>query len=518
MPGVFLTGALNPKSNTKIDWVPGVKFTKKLNAGRVFLFNNCTDITLRANNGIVDGADLPGTTAFTHTISFLGAKRVTVEGLNVINASGGTGKDCYYLGLGTANAKCEDILLVGGSATYALRNNISVVGAVRTIIRNMEIAFATGAPGAGIDVEANFYGYVDGVLVDNCHIHSNANAGVLQVFGSNTRIKGGRIHDNGTYGVATASGGTQFDEAVYRPNIDIIAVTGSDNAAGVILVGDRTNLPVGMVLNIQLRNGATAPSEISTGYWVISRHVGTHGIVLGASIDFSEVTTFSAGFTGTLTSDPATSDVRIRAIADGQSDGFDIEGAEIYNNGTQGLFLAGSGSHYIYGCKIYDNGSNQVQISYTRSVTMLYNELYQTGASSNNNSGVSFATGSGILLIAHNNIHDIRGKAINGASWTDVDIDQNTIDNCGKYEDSSGKAGINLEALKGFKVTNNRVMQDLDNTTTLFGIYLSNTAINGLVSGNNCTNAGTTNANSIYSTSPSNTVTNNIQRDGTLRP
>lgn len=517
VPGTILTGKVSPKSNSRIAICSGCTLKKKLNGLNVISIEEAENITLVGNAASVVGDDAEGTTLFSSTIVVTGSKRITFQDLHVDgSAAGAAGKDCYYIGVGVGGVPCEDILIVGGSAKNAKRNNISVVGGLRTVLRNMEISGATGAPGAGVDVEANFYDDVDQTLIENCHIHHNEHAGVVQVFGTNTKIKGGSIHDNGAYGVGIGSGGTEFDDGVYRPNVDIFGVTGADNATGVILVGDRTNLPVGMVVNFQLKNGATKPAELSASYFIVSRHVGSNGIVLGQSVDYMEITSFATGFTGTQDEDPAVSDVGLRAFADGQSDGIELDGVTIHRNGSQGISIAGSGGLYAHDCKVYDNGSNQVQTAYTRNVRVIGNEIYQTGASSANYSGISFGTGSGVMEITGNNIHDTRGKGINGAAWTGAAVDGNTINNCGAFEPSSGKAAINLESIKGFSLTNNRVTQAVGNTATLYGIFLPSTATNGTITGNDCTGAGTTNANSLVISSGTNTVSNNKRRDGTV--
>lgn len=517
VPGTILTGQVKPKTGSRIDWLPGVTLSKKINGIRVLSFESVTNIVMNANNGSALGDDVVGTTVGSHTVQYIGAKRITVSDLHVNGASAlGGGKDGHYIGVDGAGFPSEDITILRGSAKNAKRNNVSVAGGLRTILRNAEFSGATGAPGAGVDVEANFYDDVDQTLIENCHIHHNQNGGVVQVFGANTKIVGGSIHDNGSYGAGTGSGGTQFNDGVYRPNVDILGVTGTDNANGVVFVGDRTGLPIGMVMNFNLKNGATKPAELSASYFIVSRHVGSNGIVLGQAVDFMEITSFSSGFTGTLDGDPAVSDVRIQALADGQSNGLELDGVTIYNNGAQGIFMAGAGGLYAHDCTVYDNGSNQVQTAYTRNVRVIGNEIYQTGASSANYSGISFGTGSGVMEITGNNIHDTRGKGVNGSSWTGADIDNNIVDNCGKYEASSGKAGINLESIKGFSVTGNRVMQDGDNTTTLFGILATGTATDGTITDNDCTGAGTTNANSLVISSGTNTVSNNKRRDGTV--
>lgn len=520
VPGVFQTGTTHLYSGTTVQFVAGVRLNKKLNGVRILTSTNTNGIIVHGNGVELDGSDLPGTTGYSHTVVLLGAKNITLEDVNIIGASSGHdsahGKDGIYLGYGPGDIACENVTINRGKVHYAKRNGISVTAAFNTVLRGVDIAHTTGSPGSGIDIESNGYDAVDGTLVEDCHLHHNENAGLLSIFGVNSVVRGGSVHDNGVYGVACATGGIQFKDGVYRPNIDVIGITGADNATGVITVGDRSGLPVGMVVNIQTLNGATAPAEISTGYRIVSRHEGSDGVVLGSAVGTNEITSFAIGFTGTMNADPALSDIRFRAQADGQSDGFEVDNVAIYNNGAQGVFLGGSGRHHVHDNRIYDNGGNQIQAQYTRDSRIFNNEIYQTNASSNNNSGISFATGSGTLEIYGNNIHDIRGKGINGSNWTGAEIDGNTVNNCAEYEGSSGKAGINLESIKGFSVTNNRVTQSVNNVTTRFGIRLPSTATNGTITGNDCTGAGTSNADSISVSSGTNIVANNKRRDGTV--
>ena len=520
VPGNYVTGQLNPKSNTVIEFTPGVTLTKKLNGTRVLMFENVQDVTLNARDGTVVGTDLPGTTVYSSTVQYRAAKRITINDLHVLDSSaGGGGKDGHAITVGTGNVPCEDIHINGGSAKYCKRLGGAVTGGLRTRINGVELAYNTGAPGAGFDVEANGYGVVDDTIFSNCHIHHNENAGIVQSFGTNTTIIGGSSHHNGTFGVGGGSGGIQFQDGVYRPYIDLVGVAGFDNATGVITIGGNVaNLPVGMVVMFNMLSGATKPAEFVGSYKIVSRHVGSNGIVLGDAVDYKEVTSFAAGFTGVLDGDPAIATARLYVFADGQSDGLRVENVKIYNNGQDGIVFGGSGNGTATGCEVYDNNGSQIVTAYARGAVITNNDVYQTPAVSANRIGIAATVGSGTLDISGNRISNMRGKGISASRWTGGSVSGNTVTNCGAYEPSSGKAGIAVEEIKGASVVGNRVTQDAGNTTTLFGIYMPSTATGGTVTDNDCTGAGTTNVNSISVSSGTNTVSNNKRRDGTLVP
>lgn len=520
IPGNYVTGQLKPKSNTVIEFTAGVTLTKKLNGVRVMYFDRVQDITLNARNGFAVGDDLPGTTAFSSTMQYEAAKRITINDLNVVgSAAGGGGKDGHYIGLGPASTPCEDIHINGGSSNYCKRLGGAVTGGLRTRVNGVELAYNTGAPGAGFDVEANMFGVVDDTIFTSCHVHHNENAGIVQSFGTNTQVIGGSSHDNGAFGVGAGSGGIQFNDGVYRPYIDIVGVAGADNSTGVITIGGNvSNLPVGMIILFNMLSGATKPAEFTDSYMIVSRHVGTNGIVLAQAVDYKEVTSFATGFTGVLDGDPAIATARLLVFADGQSNGLRVQDVKIFNNGGQGIILGGSGNGTATGCEVYDNGATQIIAAYARGASITNNDVYQTAATSNNSIGIAATTGSGVLDMSNNRVRNTRGKGTLVSRWTGASAGSNTVTNCGAYEPSSAKAGMSFEEIKGHIAIGNRVTQDVGNTTTLFGLYMPSTATNGTVTDNDCTGAGTTNANSLVISSGTNTQARNKQRDGTTRP
>lgn len=501
--GRFHVNRLRPRNGTTIILHGGVTLAKAPNTAGVLYMQDCEGVRILGNGAKVDGNDYQPTTAKGHTIYANGTTDCTLSGLIVDGAT--EGKDCLYVGLG---AKPNERLRISDCRfLHARRNGISVVAGFDTLIEDCEAAYALGAPGAGIDIEANRYGHVSGTTVRRVRAHHNGGAGILSIFGVGTRVENCHSHDNGTYGFAASSGGYQFAEGVYRPNVDVIGVSGFDTATGVIFVGAQP--PVGTPVNFWLLNGATKPAEYTQSYYMVSRHVGTDGIILARSVRNNEITSFANPVSGVMHADPAQSNIRLRAFVEGQSDRLEVIGGRYCNNATQGIFVGGAGRFRVQGSEVSDNGGNQVQVSYTRD-----GELDRLQVSGGPRMGISATSGGGKLVISNCNVERTAWRGIAVSEWTGAELDRNSVYDCGAYDPSSAKAGIHASAILRPTVTRNRVSQPAANTTTLFGIYAEGTAINGTFTGNDLTGGGTTPANALRVMSPTCTVSGNIGRDG----
>ena len=501
--GRFHVNRLRPRNGTTIAMHGGVTLAKAPNTAGVLYMHDCEGVRIIGNGAKVDGNDYVITSAKGHTLYALGTVDCTLSGLVVDGAS--DLKDGLYIGLG---AKPNERLRVTDSKFMrARRNGISVVAGFDTLIEDCETAYATGAPGAGVDIEANNYYHVSNTHCVRVHAHHNAKAGLLSVFGTGSVFEDCESHDNGAYGLGAGSGGYQFAETVYRPNVDMIGVTGFDMATGTVFVAAQP--PVGTPVNFSVRNGAQRPPELSGSYYVVSRHVGSNGIILGKSVRHSEVTALSLPGAGVMSADPYESDIRLQAFVKGQSDGLVVKGGRYHANGTQGLFVSGAGKLRFSDADVFDNGSNQVQISYTRDA-----DVERLRISGGNHMGIAASSGGGRLRIADCDIQKTGWRAISVAEWTGAEIDRNSTDDCGATESSSAKASIHVAACLRPSVTRNRVTQSTANTTTLFGIYAEGTATNGTFTGNDMTGAGTTAVNALRVMSPTCTVSGNIGRDG----
>lgn len=508
----YTIGRIDIPAGTRIHMHEGVSFRKRHNAAGLFRVNNAAGVRLHANGAKFYGEDFAGSTAFSHTIAFLGAVDCKAFGLHVDGASGGgAGKDCIYIGAGegvNGGEPCRNVQLFDGKYLRGKRNNVSVAAGIDTLIDGFEAAYSTGAPGCGIDVEANKYEMVGRTTIRNGKSHSNQNSGIVNVFGSGTVLDNVALFGNGKYGFGVGSGGTQFDEAVFRPHVDMLGVFGFNQATGGVFV---SAIPeIGTPVNFSVRNGAKVPPQFS-GYYVVSRVIGPNEIILGRSVGNSEVTALSLPGAGVMCEDPYESDIRMRAFVAGQSEGCELRRSRIYGNGTQGVFVGGAGKFFGYDCDIYDNASNQVQIQYTRDV-----ELCDFRARGDNAgiAGIVASGGGGYLRVSLSSAERTRGRGMAFAEWTGAELTDNKTIDCAEFEAGSIKAGLALSSMLAPKVTRHRATQRADNTATLFGIHADAGVKNGEFVRNDCTGAGTSNANSLFISSPTNVRIANKRRDG----
>lgn len=196
-PGHYTVGRLSPRSGTRIVMSPGVHLHKRANAGGVLYLVNVEDVHVYANGATIHGEDPSGTTARGHNVYALGTTNCSIRELVSDGAS--DGKDGLYIGLGQ---KPNDRLRVlGGKYLRAKRNGISVVAGRHTLIADVECAYTTGAPGAGIDVEANYYDHVSDTRLLRVHAHHNQTSGIVNAFGVGTVAEDCLIHDNGVRGM-----------------------------------------------------------------------------------------------------------------------------------------------------------------------------------------------------------------------------------------------------------------------------------------------------------------------------
>lgn len=501
--GRFHVNRLRPRNGTTVVAHGGVTLAKLETTSGILWMQDCEGVRIIGNGMKVDGTAPSPTATKGHTIYANGTVDCTLDGVIVDGAS--EGKDCLYVGLGAKPN--ERLHILRSKFLRAKRNGISVVAGFDTLIEDCEAAYSTGAPGAGLDIEANFYGHISRTTVRRVYSHHNQNAGLLSIFGVDSVFDNCDSHDNGAYGLGASSGGYQFAETVFRPNVDVIGVVGFDMASGTVFVAAMP--PIGTSVNFSKRNGAMIPPELSSSYYVVSRHIGTNGVILGKSVRHSEVLAFSLPGAGIMSADPYQSDIRLRAFVKGQSDGLVVKGGRYHANGTQGLFVSGAGKLRFSDADVFDNGSNQVQISYTRDA-----DVERLRISGGNHMGIAASSGGGRLRIADCDIQKTGWRAISVAEWTGAEIDRNSTDDCGATESSSAKASIHVAACLRPSVTRNRVTQSTANTTTLFGIYAEGTATNGTFTGNDMTGAGTTAVNALRVMSPTCTVSGNIGRDG----
>ena len=505
-PGCYVTGRLNIRSGTLVIMSNGVSLKKRINAAGILRVADVSGVRIHGNGATLYGDDIAGSTAYSHTLAFLGASDCEVRNLIVDGASaGGGGKDCIYVGAGAS--ACDNVRIIGVKALRAKRNGISVVAGHRTLIEDVEAAYANGAPGAGIDVEANAHGQVSGTVIRRAHCHHNSSSGIINSFGAGTLIEYCELHDNAAYGIGISSGGgAVFAEGVYRPNVDMIGVTGFDTATGAVFVAAQP--PVGTPVMLSVRNGATKPPEFTGTYMIVSRHVGTNGVILGSSVRRGEVVACSAG-SGLMDSNPAVSDVRLLAFVDGQSDNCTVFRCAAYRNGQHGIIVTGAGNCRISESEFYGNlGYSQAWIGASKDVEVDRCRFAGGGI------GLVAQRGGGYLRITRSTMDGTGSRGLALSDWTGAEVDRNALRDCAASEPGSSKAAMHVSACLRPSITRNLVTQGAANTTTLYGIYADSTVANGTFTGNDLTGAGTTAANALRVMSPTCTVSGNIGRDG----
>lgn len=503
-PVEYIVGRLYVRSGTTITMVPGVSFRKRVNAAGTFWLQNVSDVVVHANMATIYGEDPAGTTALGHTVYINGSTNCTINNLVVDGAS--PGKDCLYLGVaGTPNNR---ITIKGGKYLNAKRNGISVVGAYNTLIESVEAAYATGGPGAGIDVEANAYGHVSNTVIRRCYTHHNQGSGIINSFGVGTVIEDCVSESNGAYGYGFSSGGgAVFTEGVYRPNVDVVAVTGFDEEAGVLRVAAQP--PIGSSLIVASRGGGVKPIELTSTYYIVSKHVGTDGIKIGTSVNWNEVAQLT-GWQGSLTNDPSTSELYILSFVDGQSDRCVLRNSTAKGNLSHGLVVSGAGNFLAERCEFISNGGySEVWVGYARNVAIT--NCFITGPGV----GITASTGGGELYLHRNQIHKTVGSGMYVSDWTNCEISNNRVYDCGSGGWGS-HAGIEMFACLRPRVLDNVVTQESANTSTVFGIMADYRVVYGQFVGNDMTGAGNSTATALFVSSPTNLLRDNIDRYGNV--
>lgn len=510
-PGHYTHGRLYPRNGTTIVLSGGVHHHKRVSTGGLWYLQDVEGVKIHFNGATVHGEDVPGSSAFGHNVYANGTTDCEIHDLVTDGSS--PGKDGLYIGAGTGNKPNQRLIVRGGKYLRAKRNGISLVAGFNCLLEGMETAYTTGGPGAGIDIEANTYGAVGSNTLRRVNSHHNQNAGIINSFGSGTLVDDCDANDNGTIGVTYSGGaGQMFAEGVYRKHVDMMGVTGFGVGTGEVFVSALP--PVGTPVFFSMRNNAQRPPELNTGsYWIVSRHESANSIILGSAVRHGEVTSFSAPGAGIMSFDPAESDIRLGAFVEGQSDAGWIRRTRASRNGQHGFQSAGvKGLRISDNCEARDNlGYAQVHLSAACDVDI--DRLHVSGQGL----GLVGQTGGGRFRLSNSKFKKTGGRAIVLAAWSGAELRSNDLIDCARSEASSSKAALHLTTIQGVTVADNRITHGADNTTAIFGVLAEASCINGNFTDNDCTGAGTSNANSLFISSGTNTQARNKQRDGTTR-
>ncbi len=515
--GTYLKDRTFPKSNTTYWFEPGVTMNGTTGGNNLWRFFECSDVHFYGN-GATFNRDATGTSA---NIYFSIANRCSLRDCNIVG--GGSAKDGIYVGGGAVGTFSTNIHIIGGSVTDANRNGISIVSAQDTIIEGVEISGTTGGPGAGIDLEANGYGGSLRTTIRNCQIHDNAQSGIGGVFADFAWIYDNHIYDNGGNGIGVAAGGTQFDDAIARTQ-DLRGVGSFTTGTGTIGVNSASQdsdagLDIGDVIQFDTRNGATLPAELQAQLrWVVAeKPAGNNSIILGTAYEYGKVTSFSDAGSGTLTLDPDTSDIQMVCYnQEGQNSNFHIYDNLLENNGgtTDPEISISTGANFkVHGNTIYSSLDKTLalRVQYSTNVDVYDNNVYMDRASTAQASGISFGTSSNIST-SRNRIFFASGDGLTVSGCSRGRFVDDVLTNCGNVSNRA----MRMQSGVGAKLSP-IIRQDTKNTPT-YGLVLESTVSTTLVTGANCSTAGSSNANSILDSGTGNLVINSIQNDGTFRP
>jgi parallel beta-helix repeat protein len=166
----------------------------------VFL-SSVDNVKIKGLTIVGDRTDHVGTSGEAgHGIGMREAKNVTIEDCNISNCWG----DGIYVSSQFSGTlvMCDNVLIDNCVITNNRRNNISVVGSLRTTIKDCTITLANGtSPESGIDLEPNPDQTVTNTTIENCILKDNGDFGLLIFEGNgpvnNTVVNNCKITGNG---------------------------------------------------------------------------------------------------------------------------------------------------------------------------------------------------------------------------------------------------------------------------------------------------------------------------------
>ena len=506
--GTYLMSRSLPRSHT-ILWMDGATVLKKAPNGRNLLRpSNAENVHILANGARLDGSapdEYP-----SHTVYFESSRNCSIRDANVVGA--GARKDCIYVGEGTQGPS-QDVQILGGSCVAANRNGISVVSALRTVIDGVEIRDAIGAPGAGIDVEANEYDRALDTEIRNCRIHGNQSFGIVVVFGHGVKIHHNVVYDN-LDGIGAGAGGVQYKPGVYRRNVDVRGVARFSPATGRVLVGGRMeSLPVGSIVLFTGRNGASPPATFRGATRWIVNEVIPHGdqleVVLAVAQNHGILVQLSDAGSGRMHADPDQSDVWMLCQVEGQCSNVEIYQNRVYGNRRRGMSIGTGVNFSIRDNDILHGGSmSGMQVSYMRATELKNNTVRHDGSAGGT---------AGIIVAACTSLQS-RGNRITGFPESGLDLARasgmNSEDDMVVNSGAKNGVAVRIRYASGMKVSGLKIRTDANHPVT-YGIQ-AEAVTESTFSGIDSTGAGRTNANSINV--GRNMILNSRVRDGSAHP
>ena len=507
--GGYLSGRILPQSNTTLWFDGGSTLRKKTNGTQCLKVSAKSNVHIVGNGCTFDGQTNADATS-GDTVNFSDSHDCSMTDVHVLGA-GTAGSDCIYIGSDGNDEPCTNIRIIGGSCTNGRRNGISVAAGFDILIEGVEISGTTGNPGAGVDVEANVYAMVGNVTIRRCHIHNNEDWGVNVVFGDKVWIYENRIHNNGDPAVATGAGGTQFNAGVARSNVDIVAVSSVNTGTEELTISGASAIPVGCIVAPAVRGAGVLPTGLTaTQHFVLTNN----GTAVTLSANGSTAVNLTTAGSGTLTTDPTTSEIYLKVYAEGQSSNVHIFRNHCYDNGgTRGEIDLSTAVNV----SVYDNilepalDNSGIFCTFARGISLKENQIKGDSASTSATArGIHVGVCSGVETF-HNRIRDFSGIGINvGSLMVPGNFIDDRIVNCG----SAGNYMVKLDTIDGLRMRGTRCRME-GGYTVANGISAFSNITNSVITDADIKSVGSSNATSLSWSGSGNRIENCRQFDGT---
>ena len=200
--GIYLidavSGGIKPKSNQRIILSNNAVLKAITNASKTYNIVNITSVSnVHISGGKIEGENDTHDTSSGgdagYGILIKSSSHILVENMEISSCWG----DCIFMGYTSAKDDAgeyygiqnEDINIYNCTLHGGRRQGISVVSGLGVIIRDCEIYDITEkSPKAGIDIEPDWVGFAEDVIIDGCYIHDTSGASVIVSGEAKTKI------------------------------------------------------------------------------------------------------------------------------------------------------------------------------------------------------------------------------------------------------------------------------------------------------------------------------------------
>jgi hypothetical protein len=176
----YLVNSLFVKSNTKVEFAPGVVIQARPGYGGddcLLTMRNVKNVTISGYGATLQMPKAEYTSGeMRHALSIRGSSDVVVRGL-ACNSSGGDG---LYIGEGSPNNYCKNVLIQDVTCDNNRRQGMSIISAENLLVQRCQFTNTNGtAPQDGIDIEPNHAtNRLVNVRIEDCVTANNHGNGI----------------------------------------------------------------------------------------------------------------------------------------------------------------------------------------------------------------------------------------------------------------------------------------------------------------------------------------------------